>query len=309
MAFTDSYKKHWIIYTSLIVLFVTAAVVVPTTVLLIRNDDSNNVYRVGSSSLQVPKNTTSQMLSTDNTLFNLSSWNIVRYVYGKENWNSVDNQTAKVVYTEQSVNPSSTQPGGFVFYVSPKDRFPTDEVYLSYSVYFGDNAKSNRKLLTNQFDWVKGGMLPGLCIGKMGAQDAKHLEDGASCRIMWRPKGKAEAYLYVSKQTHEFKNLPGYFNNEPYGESIYRGFTSFVLGEWNDIIMRVKLNTVGQNNGILQLSINGKTVTYDKMVWRNTPDMLINGIAMHSFFGGSDKSWATPTQQSIYFSKFTVYSL
>lgn len=309
MAFSECYKKHSVLYTSLIVLFVTAAVVVPTTVLLTRNHNHKNVYKIDYNPVQIPENTTSSMLSVDNEMFNMSSWNIVKYIYGKENWNSIDNQTAKITYAENSVNPSSDKPGGFVFYVSPKDKFPSEEIYLSYRVYFGDNSQSNRKLLeNNQFDWVKGGMLPGLWIGKMGAQDTKHLEDGASCRIMWRSKGQAEAYLYVNQQYPEFYSLPGYFDNEPFGESVFRGFTNFVLGEWNDIIMRVKLNTIGQNNGILQISINGKTVSYDKMVWRNNADVLINGITMHSFFGGSDDSWATPKEQSIYFSKFMVSS-
>lgn len=309
MTCTECYKKHSIVYSILIVLFVTAAVVVPTTVLLVRDRNNNkDVIKINYNPIIIPDNTTASMLSITNDLSNLSSWNVVKYVYGKENWNVVDNETVQVVYQENSVNPSSSKPGGFVFYVSPKDKFPTEEVYLSYKVMF-PNQQSGRKLLaSNSFDWVKGGMLPGLWIGKMGAQDSNHMDDGASCRIMWRSKGAAEAYLYVPQQSPEFYNQPGYFDNEPYGYSLYRGFNTFVPNEWNDVVMRIKLNTVGQSDGILQVSINNKTMSYDKMVWRKNETMLINGITMHSFFGGSDDSWATPVQQNIYFSKFTLYS-
>ena len=245
---------------------------------------------------------------TDN-IANLTSWNVVKYVYGDENWSIVDNDTAKVVYPAKSANPSSDSRGGFNFYVSPQVVFPAEEVYLSYQVKFSVVDHQHRKLLANgDFDWVKGGILPGLWIGRIGAHDANYLEDGSSCRLMWRKNGLAEAYLYVDNQLPEFYQLPGYFNNKPYGESMYRGFTNFVADVWNTVILRIKLNTVGENNGILQLSINNKTLTYDKMSWRQDENATINGIIMHSFFGGSDDTWATPKDQKVYFSNFSVYS-
>jgi hypothetical protein len=312
MAFVECYKKHYIVYSLVIGLIIAAAVVVPTTVVLVKDKDNkhshNNDPNIANSSIDIPENIRVNTLSITDNVSNLSSWNVVKYVYGDDNWNFVDNETSQVLYPAKSVNPSSDSPGGFNFYVSPQVIFPAEEVYLSYQVKFAVDDHQHRKMLADDFDWVKGGMLPGLWIGRMGALDTTHLEDGASARIMWRKNGLAEAYLYVNKQLPEFYQLPGYFNNQPHGESMYRGFSKFVANEWNTVILRIKLNTVGENNGILQLSINNKTLTYDKMNWRNSENITINGILMHSFFGGSDDTWATPKEQKVYFSKFSVFS-
>lgn len=309
MAFVECYKKHYIVYSLLIGLIIAAAVVVPTTVVLVRDKDNNNKNdpNINNTSIDIPQNIRVSTLSITDNVSNLSSWNVVKYVYGDDNWNFVDNETSQVMYPAKSVNPSSDSPGGFNFYVSPPVIFPAEEVYLTYQVKFSGDDHLHRKLL-HDFDWVKGGMLPGLWIGKMGALDTNYIEDGASVRIMWRKDGLAEAYLYVNTQLPEFYQLPGYFNNKPHGESMYRGFSQFVSNVWNTVILRIKLNTVGENNGILQLSINNKTLTYDKMNWRNSENTTINGILMHSFFGGSDDTWATPTEQKVYFSKFAVFS-
>lgn len=313
MAFVECYKKHYVMYSLLIGLLIAAAVVVPTTVVLVKNKDNkhnhNHDANIASIAVEIPQNITYTTLTVTDDFTNASSWNVVKYVYGQNNWNSLDNETTSVVYPAKSVNPSSDSPGGFNFYVSPMESFPSQEVYLSYQVKFtADDGLSRKMLATNDFDWVKGGMLPGLWIGKMGAQDSNHLEDGASCRLMWRQGGLAEAYLYVNQQIPEFYQLPGYFNNKPYGESMYRGFAKFVSGDWNTVVLRIKLNTVGQNDGILQISINNTTLTYDKMNWRSSDSVTINGVLMHSFFGGSGDSWATPKEQKVLFSKITVYS-
>jgi len=313
MAFAECYKKHYIVYSLMIGIIIAAAVVIPTTVVLVKDKDNkhnhNQDKNIENKRIDIPKNLNYTTLTISEDPSNLTSWNVVKYVYGDDNWMSIDNETSKVAYPAKSVNPASDSPGGFNFYLSPLDTFPANDVYLSYDVKFIGNDGLNRKMLTTDgFDWVKGGMLPGLWIGKMGAQDSNHLTDGASCRIMWRKNGIAEAYLYVNTQLSEFYKTPGYFNNKPYGESMYRGFANFVAGDWNRIIIRIKLNTVGLHDGILQISINNKTMTYDKMNWRNNDSILINGILMHSFFGGSGDSWATPKEQKVLFSKFTVYA-
>ncbi len=311
MAFVECYKKHSVVYSLLIGLIIAAAVVVPTTVVLVQDKDNKHNHKhdtnIEDKSIDIPKNFNYSTLLVTDDVSNVSSWNVVKYVYGDNNWNVVDNETSEVVYPAKSINPSSDTQGGFNFYVSPQGTFPAQEVYLSYQVKFTGDDNSNRKLLAD-FDWVKGGMLPGLWIGRMGALDSNYLEDGSSCRIMWRKNGMVEAYLYVNTQIPEFYQLPGYFNNKPHGESMYRGFANFVVGDWNTVVLRIKLNTVGQYDGILQISINNKTLTYDKMNWRNNDSILINGILMHSFFGGSDDTWATPKEQKVLFSKFTVYA-
>jgi hypothetical protein len=310
------HKKY--IWISFITIVVICAIVIPTTIVLTsknntsnntvsKNDTSNNSTNPYSLPLNIPHNLTNPTNFTQNTLLlqdnwvDNTSWNITKYYYGKNNWNNTDNNTFSVTFTKNSVNPSSANPGGFLFYAQPSI-FPTEEVYLSYSVKFGDNS---------DFEWVKGGLLPGLWIGQLGAYDGNQISNGASYRIMWRTGGQAEAYLYVDSQVNEYYELYGYFLNtiddKIYGESVGRGFATFKSGEWNTISMHLKLNDIGKNNGILELSINQNTFKFSKMNWRDNNE-TINGIMMNSFFGGSDLSWATPIQQNIYFNNFTIYT-
>lgn len=65
-------------------------------------------------------------------------------------------------------------------------------VTLKYQVYF-----------TPDFDWVKGGKLPGLYGGKEGCSGGDSATDCWSSRMMWRTDGKGELYLYVSKQDQD----------------------------------------------------------------------------------------------------------
>jgi hypothetical protein len=312
MPCTKCFTNHKPLWITIIIICVITAIVVPTTVVLVSKN--NNQTNQGNSTMAygqnatspdivptpvlIPTNLTKNSLTLKDEWVDPESWNILKYSYGKDNWNTLDNTTFSITYPEKSFNPSSPTPGGFLFYVQPPV-FPTQEVYLSYSVKFG---------IDNDFEWVKGGMLPGVWIGQMGAYDGNKLPDGSSSRTMWRSKGEAEAYLYIGSQIKEFYQLQGYRYNDMYGESVERGFSKFKSGEWNTVIMHIKLNNIGQNDGILELTVNENTFTFTKMNWRDNSTETINGIMMNSFFGGSDVTWATPIEQKIYFRDFVVYT-
>lgn len=283
-----------IVIAAVVSVIVLTAVLVPVLVLVVFKPLPN----VESVPMQIPANMTLQklMLSLGNPFGNNDTWAITKYYYGQENVETIDNETFRVKFKQGSFNPSSPVPGGFLFYATPSS-FPAQEVYFKYSVNFGEN-----------FDWVKGGMLPGLWIGQMGAYDGNHLTNGSSLRTMWRGKGQAEAYMYVGDQVPDFYKLPGFVSNAMYGESVGRGFSSFKQGVWNNITMHVKLNTVGQSDGVLQLAVNDKTFVFDKMIWRTEENTTINGLMMNSFFGGSDVTWATPFEQAVLFSKFEIFT-
>ena len=72
-----------------------------------------------------------------------------------------------------------------------------------------------------------------------------------------------------------------------------------MAGKWNKIILSLKLNSLDAAgkpvpDGKLSLTVNGKTMVYDKMVWREHTSTQIGGLTGSSFFGGSNASWATP---------------
>jgi hypothetical protein len=65
------------------------------------------------------------------------------------------------------------------------------------------------------------------------------------------------------------------------------------------------LNDIGANNGLLSIAINNVSMSYGDMIWREE-NLMINGLMMHTFFGGNDPSWATPKVQQVRFKDFVV---
>lgn len=98
----------------------------------------------------------------------------------------------QLVYPAYSVNPSSKSPGGAEFYASPLNLSDAKNVTMEYSVYFPAD-----------FDWVKGGKLPGLYGGHTGCSGGVAAEDCFSTRLMWRQGGAVHSTLQrESKQMH-----------------------------------------------------------------------------------------------------------
>lgn len=95
----------------------------------------------------------------------------------------------QLVYPAYSVNPSSKSPGGAEFYASPLNLSDAKNVTMEYSVYFPVD-----------FDWVKGGKLPGLYGGHTGCSGGAAAEDCFSTRLMWRQGGAGELFTVRSKE-------------------------------------------------------------------------------------------------------------
>jgi hypothetical protein len=161
---------------------------------------------------------------------------------------------------------------------------PQNALRLSYYVRFSDN-----------FDFVKGGKLPGL-FGGDGPSGGyiPNGEDGFSARLMWRRRGDGEVYAY----------LP---TSEVHGTSIGRGKWRFRRGVWQHIQEEVVLNEPGQANGRVRLWFNGnKVLDEDDLTFRNVDSLRINGLFFSTFFGGGDPSWATPEDVYADFADFSV---
>ncbi|KAG6375847.1 hypothetical protein JVT61DRAFT_2706 [Boletus reticuloceps] len=90
----------------------------------------------------------------------------------------------QLVYPVHSVNPGSKPEGGADFYATPLNLAGARNVTLEYSVFFPAN-----------FNWVKGGKLPGLFGGHTGCSGGASAQDCFSTRLMWRPHGVGELYL------------------------------------------------------------------------------------------------------------------
>lgn len=176
----------------------------------------------------------------------------------------------QVDYAPGRIGPSE---GGAAWNQSFEGR---DEVVLAYVVRFSAD-----------FDWKKGGKLPGLGGGPgktTGGRRADGL-NGFSVRPMWRADGRIEAYAYHAGQTKD------------YGDSLSLP-KDFQLPRDRDIriSLRVRMNHPERSDGLLELKVSyGNTtaeVTAHTMVWRKTPTIQADKLLFETFHGGSDLSWA-----------------
>merc|ERR1719312_774306 len=115
----------------------------------------------------------------ENIKDNFANWNIFKYSWGfDEDLAIVIDHSLQVFYPEGSYSPSHKPGGGMGFYASPVDLENIAEVTLEYEVMFG-----------SEFDFVKGGKLPGLFGGGTSCSGGAESEECFSTRFMWRREG------------------------------------------------------------------------------------------------------------------------
>lgn len=150
---------------------------------------------------------------------------------------------------------------------------------------------------SKDFDWVKGGKLPGLCGGPDNVSGGRPANgtNGFSARLMWRAEGRGEAYVYHKNQRSN------------YGDS-FSFPTDFRFPTENDVHVRIRvtMNEPGKKNGKLYVWIKigdadaaaeMPLVSRTDMEWRTVDSFGIDSLYFESFHGGSDNTWA-PTRAS-----------
>lgn len=142
------------------------------------------------------------------------------------------------------------------------------------------------------FDFVKGGKLPGLCGGPENVSGGRPADgkNGFSARLMWRKDGRGEAYVY-------HKNQKG-----NYGDSFaFPEDFRFPTNEPVTVRLAVGMNTPGKKDGTLRVWITltrgteTRVVEKTDMEWRTVDSFGVDGLYFETFHGGGDKSWA-PTR-------------
>lgn len=226
------------------------------------------------------------------------SWSAkIRGDWGLENTEVITDPTNKfsqvlrVKYPAGSVSPAVFRkynaPFGGAGFHANLDMKPQNSLRLGYYVRFSEN-----------FDFVKGGKLPGLFGGKVTS--GGKIPDGTngfSTRFMWRKDGEGEIYAY----------LP---NSSSFGTSIGTGSWRFQTGKWHHIEQEVVLNDPGRENGRIRVWLDGEQVLeQEDLNFRSTSELKIEGIFFSTFFGGGDKTWATPKDVYIDFADFSVMSV
>ncbi len=188
----------------------------------------------------------------------------------------------EVKFPKDKSTPSDSGINGKIFFdVSDS---PTGEgyreLYVSFWVKFlGD------------FDFVKGGKIPGPG-GRMNGQDM-------SLRLMWREEGKIEFYPHYNTQIDQQTRI--WWNNQSVGQ------VKFETNKWHHIEMHYKLNTLGNDDGIMEGWIDGvKAAGFynvdDFIVDSDDVGLLMNHFYFSTFFGGSSNSswWANDDELALF---------
>lgn len=140
---------------------------------------------------------------------------------------------------------------------------------------------------SKDFDFVKGGKLPGLCGGPDNVSGGRPATgtNGFSARLMWRKDGRGEAYVYHKNQKGD------------YGDSFaFPADFRFPTDAPVKVRIAVSMNAPGRRNGTLRVWIDDKLlVERTDMEWRTVDSFGVDGLYFETFHGGGDSSWA-PTR-------------
>ncbi len=195
-----------------------------------------------------------------------------------------------VTYAAGGIGPKATT--ATQYYIPLRNA--SDDVTFSYEVYFPPD-----------FEFCRGGKLPGLSSHKF-VSGGRKWHDRYSVRIMWRNEGRGEAYAYLPFKSPTYLQACTGSCSGSFGDSIGRGSFTFVPGRWNKIALRTSLNTLGLNDGFLEVFHNDiLVIQIPRIVYRNW-NMLTKYIMFSTFYGGSTKDWAPVNENSATFRNFNV---
>ncbi len=163
-----------------------------------------------------------------------------------------------------------------------------DDLYLRYLVRFESG-----------FNFNKSGKLPGLAGGtsNSGGHPPNGI-DGWSGRLNWVDGGQVISYLYVPGVKKYGLEIPWQIDK--------KGAT-LETGQWECLEIRIKLNTPGKKNGVMQGWLNGElAMDHDDLYFRDTESLKIDNLMFDTFFGGDTPDFASPKNQSAYFDNFVI---
>jgi hypothetical protein len=197
------------------------------------------------------------------------------------------NGILRVKYPAGSASPAVTRQGassGGAQFLSTLGQLPQDRLRLRYFLRFSDG-----------FNFVKGGKLPGFYGGDANSGgNTPNGSDGFSSRLMWRSNGAGEVYAYMP-------------SSETYGTSIGRGSWTFRPGVWHQIEQELQLNSPTRSDGWVRIWLDQTLVLEQTgLRFRSDPKLKIDGLFFSTFFGGDDRSWATPKNVHIDFADFAI---
>jgi hypothetical protein len=207
-----------------------------------------------------------------------SSWEILR---------DIDEWSIKVNYPAGSIDPF-TNKNILNIRAGINEVFrlqnPLECATFEYSVF-----------VPEEFDFVRGGKLPGLGGGK--GNTGGHIPDGTdgfSSRIIWKEAGEGAVYSY----------LP---TSKTWGTAFGNGAWKLQRNKWTHLKQMIKLNHPNAADGSITLHVNGtKSVHVTKLLFRNTTDLKIDKLLISSFFGGNSSRFSPSKDEFLIFKDFKL---
>ena len=194
----------------------------------------------------------------------------------------------RITYPENTVGPHSDGGGA----QAPLRFTPREEVYVTYWLRFSNN-----------FDWGgtnEGGKLPGLAgEGLCSGGNTCDGTNGFSARLMWRHDGGAILYLYHMDKPGTYGEDINMVTNE---EVIY-----FQPGQWYQITERVRINSGNNNDGEVQLWINGEEALLRTDIRFVNNGNLVDTFYFSTFHGGADSSWSPSVDCYIWYDDLRIF--
>lgn len=194
----------------------------------------------------------------------------------------------RVLYYKGGASPSASRRAGVkeggAQLLGQLPSGPAERLFLRYFLRF-----------PSDFDFVKGGKLPGLYGGtNISGGHIPNGTDGFSTRFMWRSEGQGEVYVYMPSSTR-------------FGSSLGRGSFRFAPGKWHCLEQELELNTPGRADGQVRVWLDGQQVfEQGALFFRSVADLRIEGVFFSTFFGGGDESWAPPRDTHADFAAFAT---
>ncbi len=203
----------------------------------------------------------------------------------------INHEGSKVLYVKYPKNGVGPSQSGVQFL--SKISGDHEELFLSYRMKFKPG-----------FKFVEGGKLPGFCgfradrditSGCKSGGGKPNADEGFSARLMWRPNGQMVSYLYHPNQKYN------------YADDFQWGI-AFETGRWYEITQRIKLNSVGQRNGLLDVWVDKeKVLSRSDLEFRKIPQVKLNGFFFSTFYGGNSSKWAPDIDTYAYFDDFKIF--
>ena len=176
-----------------------------------------------------------------------------------------------------------------------------DSLYFRYYLRFCES-----------FDYRLGGKLPGLVGGNNWSRSGGNQPDGTNgwtTRYMWGSGGRVNLYAYLPPEHN-----PGIMTSQ-WGSSVAFNYDNggvpraLERGVWHCIEQFVRINDVGQSNGVIRCWLNGEeALVLDDVVFRTVAngENQVGAIYFSTFHGGGSLDWAPDTTGYIYYDNLVV---